>query len=471
MTRTRNGRRRIAVLALAAAVLVAATLGLAACGGGQNAAGRHYHCPMHPTYVSDRPGVCPICGMRLVPIQGGDQGAGIGERDTRRSADAKGGAYVCPMCPGVTSDDPEARCPECGMRLVAAGAGADGGGALPAGMAQVDLGEEGVRLAGVRTEKAVRARLGRGVRAVGTVVPDETRVRHVHTKVAGWVEQLHVNFTGQQVRAGDPILAVFSPELLAGQEEYLRARDAAARFAASELPEVRRGGEDLLAAARRRLELLDVPAGAIAELDATGSAQRTVTLLAPVSGFVTAKAVAEGHRVEPGMELFTVTDLSRVWVEAELYEVEARALRVGQEASLGLSYGTAKRFQAAVAYVDPTVDPGTRTLRVRFELPNADLALKPGMFADVEMELDAAEGVVVPDSAVLDTGERQVVFVASGGGRFAPREVRVGVRSGGRALLLAGVAEGEEVVVRANFLLDSESRLRAALAGTSGHAH
>jgi RND family efflux transporter MFP subunit len=498
-----------------ATALLLVGLTLVACGAGERASGQRYHCPMHPTYIADRMGDCPICGMRLVPIEEGDRGPGTGDRERRTSAAAAAGKYVCPMCPGVSSDDPEARCPECGMRLVpreeageqggghahatytcpmhpdvrsddpearcpecgmrlvAAGAGADGGagggGALPVGMAPVDLGDEGVRLAGVRTEKAVRARLGRSVRAVGTVVPDETRIRHVHTKIAGWVERLHVNFTGQQVLSGEPLLAIFSQELLASQEEYLRAREAAARFAASELPEVRKGGEDLLAAARRRLELLDVPASVIAELERSGRAQRTVTLLAPVSGFVTAKNVVEGHRVEPGMELFTITDLSRVWVEAELYEVEALSLRIGQRASLELSHDRARRFSAAVAFVSPTLDTATRTLRVRFDLTNRDLALKPGMYADVDVELDADDGVVVPDSAVMDTGERQVVFVAHGGGRFAPREVRVGVRSGGRALLLAGVAEGEEVVVRANFLLDSESRLRAALAGVGGH--
>jgi RND family efflux transporter MFP subunit len=302
------------------------------------------------------------------------------------------------------------------------------------------------------------------VRTVGTVLPDETRVRHVHTKIAGWVEHLHVNFTGQAVRAGEPILVLYSQELLASQEEYLRARETAARFSTSTLPEVRRGGEDLVRAARRRLELFDVPASLLAELDRTGTPQRAVTLNAPVSGYVTAKDVFEGHQVEPGMELFTITDLSRVWIEADFYEYEARGLTIGQAASLSLPYDPAVSLAGRIAYVYPTLDPETRTLRVRFDFPNPRTALKPGMFASVELSLAPKEALVIPDSAVMDTGERQVVFVETTPGRLEPREVRVGVRSAGKAEVRSGLVGGERVAIKANFLLDSESRLRAAFA-------
>lgn len=503
---------RLSVVLLATAALCV-TLILSACAGSESRA-TSFHCPMHPTYVSDRPGDCPICGMRLVPV------------DEERSATpppqpvAKAASYLCPMnCPNGHSNEP-GRCPDCGMALVPASElhaadeappAADGAAtrqqplyyrnpmdptitspvpakdsmgmdyvpvysdatALPSevsGMATVALTSNGVQLAGVQTAPVQEMALSREIRTVGTVQPDETRVRHVHTKISGWVERLFVNFTGQDVAAGQPLLSIYSPELLASQEEFLQARDAAARFAKSELPEVRRGGEDLLAAARRRLELFDVPPSFVSELEQSGRPQRTVTLLAPVSGSVTAKQAFEGQRIEPGMELFTITDLSRVWVEADFYEFEARELDLGDVATVTLPYDPAAHLTGRISFVNPAVDPGSRTIRARIELANPGLRLKPGMFADVELTTEATLSLVVPDSAVLDTGERQIVFVALGGGRFAPREVVVAQRGNGQAAIASGLFEGEQVVIRANFLLDSESRLRAAIAGTQSQA-
>ncbi len=334
-------------------------------------------------------------------------------------------------------------------------------GTVP-GLSPVQSSPESFRLAGVQTAVAERQTLHRTTRAVGLVVPDETRVRHVQTRMSGWVEKLYVNATGQLVRAGQPLLSLYSPELLATQEEFLRAREASARFAGSALPEVRRGGEDLVSAARRRLELLDVPAGVIARLERDGTAQRAITLTAPASGYVTAKSVFEGQQVQPGMDLLTLADLSRVWIEADVYPSEASSVRLGQKATVKVPYGTGAELTGKIAYVYPTLDPQSRTLKVRIELANPGLALKPGMFVDVAPDLETAEGIVVPDSAVIDTGERQVVFVETGAG-FEPRDVKVGSRGDGKAVILSGVAAGERVAVRANFLLDSESRLRAAL--------
>jgi RND family efflux transporter MFP subunit len=362
------------------------------------------------------------------------------------------------------------------MRLVpiaeegaAAGTPAPGDAAVP-GMGTVESSAEGIRLAGVRTAVATRDRLAAATRTVGAVVADEGRVHRVQTKIGGWVERLHVDATGAYVRAGQPILALYSPELLASQEELLRAREAAARFAGSSLPEVRRGGEELVAAARRRLELYDVPASFIATVERTGKPQRAVTMVAPASGFVTAKSVFAGQEVQPGMELFTLTDLSQVWVEADFYEYEARLLRVGQQLEVRLPYAPDAVLRAAIALVYPTLQPESRTVKVRLELPNPDGQLRPGMYVDVVAHLEGAEGVVVPDDAVLESGVRQVVFVETEPGAFAPREVRVGMRGDGKALLVAGLAAGETVATRANFLLDSESRLRAALAGMGGGA-
>jgi RND family efflux transporter MFP subunit len=190
-----------------------------------------------------------------------------------------------------------------------------------------------------------------------------------------------------------------------------------------------------------------------------------VTLPSPVSGFVTAKHTFEGQQVEPSLELFTITDLSQVWIEADFYEYEARALRIGATGRLTLPYDGGRALSGRISYIYPTVNPDTRTLRVRFEFPNPGFALKPAMFADVELDVDSGPGLVVPDSAVIDTGQRQVVFVAMSDGRFEPRLVQAGARSGGRAQILAGLSVGERVVTRANFLLDSESRLRAVIEG------
>ncbi|MBP1619404.1 MAG: efflux transporter, family, subunit [Acidobacteria bacterium] len=490
--------RLIAVAGLAVAVVLAV-----ACGGRSGEATR-YHCPMHPTYISDQPGDCPICGMRLVPIEKtGDSAQGTGDSSPSHPPDKAVGhvhteGYVCTMCPEVHERAP-GRCRVCGMKLVPAattehrhadhdhagdaaalpwrpvGEAVDslpttaGSSAHPPGLAPVEVAPEAARLAGVQTAPVERASLGRATRTVGTVTADETRVRHVHTKVSGWVERLHVSYIGQPVRRGQPVLEIYSPELLASQDEFLRAREVSARFAASELPEVRRGGEELLAAARRRLELFDVPEAFIAELERTGSPRRTVTLLAPVSGYVTAKNVVEGHEVQPGGELFTITDLSRVWVEADFYEYEAASLRLGESAIVTLAYDPGVRLAGRIAFIAPTLDPASRTLRVRFEFDNPGLRLKPGMFANVELTSTRSAALVIPDSAVIDTGERQVVFVATSPGRFEPREVTIGVRAEGRAEVLAGLAAGEQVVTRANFLLDSESRMRAAFtAATAG---
>src|SRR5436305_1531119 len=376
--------------------------------------------------------------------------------------------YRNPMDPSVTSPVPAKD--GMGMDYVpvyAAGADEPAGSAgrvsAADGLAPVPAGAEGLRLAGVQTAVAERQSFHSATRAVGLVVPDETRVRHVQTRMSGWVEKLYVNATGQLVQAGQPLLSLYSPELLATQEEFLRAREASARFAGSSLPEVRRGGEDLVTAARRRLELLDVPASVITRLERTGTAQRVITLTAPASGYVIAKTVFEGHQVQPGMDLLTLADLSRVWIEADVYPFEASSVRLGQKAVVKLPYGTGAELTGRIAYVYPTLDPQSRTLKVRIEMPNPGLVLKPGMYVDVAPDLETGEGIVIPDSAVIDTGVRQVVFVEKGGG-FQPRDVRVGSRGDGKAVILSGVAAGERVAVRANFLLDSESRLRAALA-------
>jgi RND family efflux transporter MFP subunit len=458
---------KLKILIQSALVLLVALLLVAplACHREAQEAAQQYYCPMHPDYHSDKPGDCPICGMRLVPVEKKK------EEKPAPSAQAQATGrkilfYRHPMNPAVTSPVPAKD--EMGMDYVPVYSDEvrSAANVVPE-HAPIEVAGEGVRLAGVQTAVAERRSLTRTTRAAGVVTPDETRVRRVQTKISGWVEKLYVNATGQLVRAGQPLLSLYSPELLASQEEFLRAREAAARFSQSSLPEVRRGGEDLLAAARRRLELFDVPQSTIARLESTGTAQRTVTLTAPVSGYVSGKQIFEGQQVQPGMDLLTVTDLSRVWVEADFFEYESRDLRLGAKAFVVLPYDPGNHLTGRVAFVYPTVDPQTRTLKARLEFANPGLALKPGMYVDVIPDLETRQGVVIPDSAVIDTGLRQVVFVQKKGdqtgGSFEPRQVRIGERADGEAVVLSGVTEGERVAVRANFLLDSESRLRAAI--------
>lgn len=465
---------------------------LAGCGKPSTTA-TTYYCPMHPTYTSDRPGSCPICNMDLVArgespaahdhgappaaVEAGPHSCPMhpeivaphGGRCAKCGMDlepAPGQSlspqlWTCPMHPEVFSNE-AGRCPQCKMDLVPRVP--ETATATPATHAVVEASAEGLRLAGVRTEPARREALARKVRAVGNVMADERRLYRVQTKISGWIEKLYVNFDGQYVGKGAPTVAIYSPELLASQQEYLIARQSAARFLASSLPEVRKGGEDLVAAARRRLELFDVPASLLEELERTGQPRRTVDLLSPAAGFVISKEALAGRQVEPGMELFTVADLSQVWVEGEFFESEARFVRLGQEATLSLPYDPSLRRRGEVSYIYPTFDPETRTLRVRFDLANRDLALRPGMFVDIDLAQQLPAGMVVPDLAVLDSGRERIVFVETGPGRFAPRAVEVLWRGDGKALLASGVEEGERVATRANFLLDSESRLRAALA-------
>jgi multidrug efflux pump subunit AcrA (membrane-fusion protein) len=447
-----------------------------------------YHCPMHPSYVSDRPGDCPICNMKLVPIEvePPEEEGKIEEHSTHEatpgeesSAEQKAPPsgerkilfYRHPMKPDVTSPVPMKD--EMGMDYVPVYADeaqeAEKGGVE--GYASVRLSENAVQLAGVQTAAAVREDMARTVRTVGLVAPDERRVYRVHTKISGWVEKLFVNFTGQAVRAGQPILTVYSQELLASQEEYLRAIESISPPAGGDTTVFRFPGQALLGAARRRLELFDVPEGFIEELERSRSPQKTVTLDAPASGFVTAKDIFEGQRIEPGMELYSITDLSVVWIEAQVYEYEVPYVHMGQEAMLTLPYDPDARLTGRVSYIYPYLDMESRTLRVRFEFPNPEETLKLGMYANVDLEIHAGEGILIPDSGVMDTGSRQIVFVEKSKGIFEPREVDLGVRSGGRAQILSGVSEGELVVVKANFLLDSESRLRAGIAKAAAGDH
>ena len=372
--------------------------------------------------------------------------------------------YRNPMDPAISSPVPAKD--EMGMDYIPvyedeAHGGSDAG---ITGMAPVMMDQQGIELSGVITASVVSTGFVKTIRTVGRVLVDETRVHRVQTRVSGWVEELFVNYKGRMVKKGTPLLSIYSPELVSGQEEFLGALEAHGKMRASGTSE-KKYIQTLLDAARKRLRLFDVPETFIKELERTRTVQRLIPLEAPVSGFVTGKEVFSGQRVEPGMELLILTDFSQVWVEADFYEYEAGELKTGQAAELFSSYDPGLLLKGRVTYIYPYLDPESRTLRARMEFSNEGLHLKPGMFVDVRLDLDLGESVVIPDSAVMYSGLRKIVFVNTEGGRFEPREVRVGARSNERVQVLSGVSAGEHVAVKANFLLDSESRLQAIIQG------
>ncbi|MBB5014970.1 efflux RND transporter periplasmic adaptor subunit [Rehaibacterium terrae] len=335
----------------------------------------------------------------------------------------------------------------------------------------IAISPERIQTLGVRTESAVLAPWQRSVRAVGRFEAAEPGLATVTTKFEGWIERLHVNAVGQRVRAGEPLMAVYSPELVSAQREYLVALDARRRLAEAD-PDARHGAEALLDAARQRLRNWDIPAAAIARLERTGEVRRTLVLPAPVDGVVLQRMATLGMRTMPGERLFELADLSELWLMIDVFEQDLDAAVPGAGVAIEVAAEPGQPRDGRIDFVYPVLDEDTRTTRVRVRVDNADGRLRPGMFATATLQAgDDAPTLSVPDSAVLDTGLRQLVIVARGSGRFEPREVRAGRRAEGRIEILDGLAHDERVVTRANFLIDAESNLRAAVTGLApGHA-
>ena len=418
-----------------------------------------------------------IALLAAVVVAGGGYGVyRAAAREVGRPSLEAAEVWTCPMHPSVIRPE-SGSCPICGMDLVLLeDEGEKGGGIEGHGVVQID--PEQRRLIGVVTTEVARRPLARVVRTVGRVTVDESRLSHVHTKIDGWIEQLHADETGRIVREGDPLLTIYSPGLVSTQEEYLLALRSRDRLSESPFEEVRESGESLVRTTRARLRLWDISEEVIARLEETGEVLKALTLHAPATGYVLEKGNAvEGMRVTPGMNLYTLADLSRVWVEADVYEFEAPLVKVGQEATLTLAAHPGRVFQGRVSYVYPTVAARTRTLKARLEFDNPGLALKPDMYADVEIRVPTADELVIPQEAVLDSGTRKVVFGEAEGGRFVPREVTVGPRGDRYYPVLSGLEEGEVVVSSPNFLIDSESRFQAAMEATkeegehAGHGH
>ena len=413
-----------------------------------------YFCPMHPQIVRDRPGDCPICGMKLEKRTTGGTASPATQRRILY--------YRHPMNPALHSDKPAKD--DMGMDYVPVYEDEAAATTVP-GRASVTLPPERVALLGIRSEPVGSGFRGGLLRTVGRVTVDERRREVVHAKYEGYVEKLFVEVVGQPVSKGQPLAAVYSPELVAAQHEYLVARRAQGRLSDSSVPGVARGGSELAEAARQRLRYWDVSASEIAALERSGQPRRTVTLRSPVSGVVVEKMAVEGMKVSPTDRLYEITDLSRLWILAELYERNLGSVRVGTPAQVKLPNQPGAQWLGRVSFVSPIVKPETRTVEVRVELDNPGGVLKPDMLADVHLETSGAAALTVPESAVIFTGERTLVFLDKGEGRFEPREVTVGARVAGGYEVQGGLAAGDRVVVSANFLLDSESSLRAAASG------
>jgi membrane fusion protein, copper/silver efflux system len=322
----------------------------------------------------------------------------------------------------------------------------------------IEIPAQQIEALGVQFEPVEVRSLANPVRAVATVVADESRISHVHTRVAGWLEDLYVNTTGQKVRAGQPIAAVFSQELYSSQNEYLSALRGA------------RNGPDsaVLAAARTRLKVLGMSDAQIGQIEKAGEARRLVTVSAPRDGIVLNRGVSAGTAVDPSTEILTIADLSRVWVIAELAEADVAQVRAGTSATLSFPMSSREPFSAKVEFIYPTLTERTRTVRVRLPVPNPDGALRPGMYGNAEFPPVARDALTVARDAIIDTGESQHVFVHTSQNVLEPRQVKVGARLADRVEILQGLTPGDHVVTTGVFLIDSESRLRAS--GGTGHS-
>jgi len=412
----------------------------------------HYIDPMHPWYKSDKPGIAPDCNMALVPVYEDDAVA----KQARQPDNRKVLYYYDPQQPAYRSNNPGLN-PETGDDLVPMYEN-DPSSYSPA---TIQISTEKQQLIGVKTGVAEIASGSRTLRAVGKVTIDERRVHHVHSRTEGWIETVHADYVGRPVKHGELLFTLYSPELFASQQEFLLALRARETMQRSSREEDRRQMDSLVAAARHRLDQWELTPRQIAELEQTRKPVREIPFYSPHAGLITARNAFPHQMAKPDMELYTIVDYSRVWVIADLYEYEAANVRPGMTGMVTSSYTPGRPLQARVTFVQPEVDPMTRTVKVRLELDNPGLLLKPDMFVDVEFRLARPAQVMVPASAVLDSGLRKRVFIDRGDGYFEPRDVETGETSGDRIAIVKGLRAGDRIVVSGNFLIDSESQLKS----------
>ncbi len=423
--------------------------------------GQLWTCGMHPHVIEHESGQCPICGMNLVPMRGLDGAEPIPDQ----VAQPELLFYRNPMDPSITSPVPAQDSMGMAYVPVYSDPGAVPGAALGAGSgATVRIDPAVVQNMNVRTEIVERRDLTQPIRTVGYLEYDQQRMVTVTTKYSGWVEKVYVNYVGEKVRRGQPLFEVYSPELVQTEQELLSALEFARQLA--DAPEdARARAESLVDSARTRLGYWDISPRQIAVLEETGEVFRTLKVAAKSGGLVMKRmAGLEGMAIKPGMKIFHIADLSSLWISAELFEDQVAWVREGTPAEIALAYFPGKNFTGKVRFLEPELSEKTRTMRAKIEVPNPGGRLRKGMFATVEFQpVIVRDAVAVPAQAVLRTGLRNVVVVALGEGRFVPREVIIGHEAEGYAQILNGLEAGVEVVTSAQFLLDSESKLREAI--------
>ncbi len=368
---------------------------------------KYWIAPMDPTYIRDKPGKSPM-GMDLIPVYEDE------EEESDKST--------------------------------------------------IKIDSVTVQNIGVRTTKASRGALHATIRTVGHVTYDEKRVEHIHTKISGWVEKLYVDTTGENVHKGQELLTIYSPELVSTQEEYLQALKYKKETSVSGFEDIVRGADTLIESTRRRLLLMDIDPEQIKALENRVEVRKDMLFRSPKSGIVIKKNAFEGMKVNPGMELYTIADLSRVWVIASVYEYELPFLKVGQTAEMTLAYEPGAIYKGRIMFIYPYLSAKTRTVQVRMEFVNPDLKLKPEMYANVVIKTNVSDNaILVPSEALLRTGSRNVVITSLGNGKFLPKEVTIGPEGEGFVQIVSGLNEGETVVTSGQFLIDSESNLREAI--------
>jgi RND family efflux transporter MFP subunit len=411
----------------------------------------YYVDAMHPWYKSDKPGLAPDCGMKLEAVYADGASAAVSP------AHGKALYYRDPKDPAFKSDKP-------GMNPAT---GDDLEPVYPDTPApdSILVASDKQQLIGLRYGAAEYSAAAEAIHAPGRVVPDETLITRVQARTEGWITAVTADFTGKLIAQGQPLLTMYSPELLAAQQEYLLALEARSILGHSSMHEVADNSEGIAEAARRRLLLLNLTPEQIGEVEKTGKPIQSITLYAPANGYVMARNAFPGQRVAAETELYTLADLSGVWVMADINETDAAQIRIGLAARV-TAQGTAAASFARVTYIQPQIDPVTRTLKVRLELANPQMHFRPDMFVDVEMDLGGTRRLSVPAEAVLDAGASKTIFLDQGDGTFEPRPVETGVRfhdaSGDRVEIVKGLAAGDRIVTSGAFLLNSESEMRRA---------
>lgn len=375
--------------------------------------------------------------------------------------------YVDPMNPSNKTDKP-GKAP-CGMDMAPVYDEELGSENLPAGT--VKLSPEKQQLIGVQFSEAAEMHLVKTIRAVGRAAYDETKIAHVHTKFPGWVDNVQVDFVGQLVKKGQPLFSIYSPELVATQQELLIAKKSRDYLEKSPFEGIGSQSVALYKSTRERLRLWDISDAQIKQIEQKGEPLKSLTLYSALNGFVVSRNVYSGQQVSPEQELYTIADLSDIWVLAEVYEYELAGIHLGQKAEVSFPSFQAKTFEGQVTYISPELDPKTRTAKIRVVLSNRDFLIKPDMFANVELNVDYGDKLSIPREAVLDSGTSRTVFVSRNDGYFEPRKVTLGPRVDDRFIVLEGLKLGERVVTSANFLIDSESQLKSATGAMSEGPH